>query len=191
MKKNSKVFLNILAMAIGMFGMAYASVPLYNIFCRATGYGGTTQTGKMAPDKYLDRKIKVLFNTDVSPELDWRFKKLQDSAVVHVGETKLIFFEATNVGTKPLVGVAQYNVAPAKMRQYFVKLECFCFHQQIIRPGEKVTFPVSFFIDPSIMDDKTLDDVSQATLSYTFFKYKDQDVNQFTSDGQLKKQADK
>ena len=176
MKKNSQTALNILAVVVGMFGLAYASVPLYNIFCKATGWGGTTQEAKIAPDKVIDRKIKVLFNTDVSPELDWQFKKLQDTVTVNVGENKLVFFEATNVGDKPIVGRAEYNVSPAKMGMYFVKLKCFCFQQQVINPGQKVTFPVSFFIDPEIMNDKNLNDVNEVTLSYTFFKYKDQNI---------------
>jgi cytochrome c oxidase assembly protein subunit 11 len=146
MKKNNQTALNVLAVIVGMFGMAYASVPLYDIFCKTTGWGGTTQEAKTAPDKIYDRKIKVLFNTDVNPELDWQFKKLQDTVTVNVGENKLVFFEATNIGDKPLVGMAQYNVSPPQMGQYFVKLKCFCFVQQVI------------------------------TLSYTFFRYKDQTI---------------
>lgn len=175
-KSNGQTALNFLAIAVGMFGLAYAAVPLYDIFCKTTGFGGTTQEARVAPDKIIDRNIKVLFNTDVSPELDWEFKKLQSVVHVKVGETKLAFFEATNIGREPIVGMAEYNVSPAKMGQYFVKMKCFCFVQQVINPGQKVSFPISFFIDPEIMNDRNLDDVNEVTLSYTFFKYKDQDI---------------
>lgn len=177
MKKNSQTALNVLAIVVGMFGMAYASVPLYNIFCKVTGFGGTTQEAKQAPEKIYDRNMEVLFDTETSPDLDWSFRRLQDKVSVKVGENKLVFFEATNISNKPLVGMATYNVQPDKVGKYFVKMKCFCFEQQLINPGEKVTFPVSFFIDPEIMNDKNLDDVTQVTLSYTFFKYKDQDIN--------------
>ncbi len=179
MKKNSRFALNILAIVVGMFGLAYASVPLYSMFCKVTGYGGTTQEGKAIPDKVYDREIKVFFNTDVNPELSWKFKPLQPIVKVKVGETKLVFFEAENYGTEPEIGVASYNVSPDKMGQYFDKVQCFCFSQQLINPGQKVSFPVSFFIDPEIMNDKNLADVNEVTLSYTFFKYKDQDINKF------------
>ncbi len=181
MKKNSQTAMNVLAIVVGMFGLAYASVPLYNAFCKITGFGGTTQEAISLPDKIYNRDIKVLFNTEVSPELDWKFKHLQDSVVVKVGEEKLAFFEATNVGTKPLVGMASYNVVPTKMGQYFVKLKCFCFEQQVINPGQKVSFPVSFFIDPEIMNDKNLDDVKEVVLSYTFFKYEGKNIKKINN----------
>jgi cytochrome c oxidase assembly protein subunit 11 len=177
MKKNSRIAINILSIVIGMFGLAYASVPFYEIFCRVTGYGGTTMVAKSTPTKIYDRNIKVLFNTDISPDLDWKFHGLQTTTNVKIGETKLVFFEAENTGSTPIVGMASYNVQPDKMGQYFNKLKCFCFEKQIIYPGEKVTFPVSFFIDPEIMNDKNLSDVTDVTLSYTFFRYKDQNVN--------------
>lgn len=176
MKKKSQTALNVLAIVVGMFGLAYASVPLYYAFCKITGLGGTTQEARVLPDKIIERHIRVLFNTEVDSALDWQFKKLQDVVDIRVGEEKLVFFEATNVGSEPLVGMANYNVQPSKMGEYFVKLKCFCFEQQVIKPGQKVTFPVSFFIDPSIMDDKNLDDVKEVVLSYTFYKYKDQDI---------------
>jgi cytochrome c oxidase assembly protein subunit 11 len=176
MNKNSQTALNVVAIVVGMFGLAYASVPLYDIFCRVTGFGGTTQEAATLPDKIYDREIEVLFNTEVDTELSWEFKKLQDSTKVNVGENELVFYEATNTGTEPIIGMASYNVQPSSMGKYFVKMKCFCFEQQLIRPGEKVTFPVSFFIDPSIMDDKQVEDVTDVTLSYTFYKYKEQDL---------------
>ncbi len=176
MNKNSRLGLNILAIAVGMFGLAYASVPLYDIFCRMTGFGGTTMVAGVAPQQVIDRDIKILFNTEVSPDLSWEFKTMQSTVHVNVGEQKLAFFEAVNTGSKPVVGMASYNVSPAKMGKYFNKLKCFCFEQQLIRPGEKISFPISFFIDPEIMNDKNLNDVQEVTLSYTFFKYKDQNI---------------
>ena len=151
MKKNSQTALNVLAIVVGMFGMAYASVPLYDAFCRVTGFGGTTQEATSAPTEVYDREIEVLFNTETSDKLPWKFKNLEDKVKVKVGETRLSFFEATNTSDEPVVGMATYNVAPLKMGQYFNKLKCFCFEQQLIKPGEKITFPISFFIDPEIL----------------------------------------
>jgi len=177
-KTNTRLVLNVLSIVVGMFGLAYASVPLYSLFCKATGFGGTTQEAVKMPERVFDRKIRVLFNTDVSPELSWQFKPLQSTQTVKVGETKLAFFEAENTGDEPVVGMAMYNVTPSKIGAYFDKVQCFCFNQQLIKPHQKVSFPVSFFIDPAIMDDKNLDDVSEVTLSYSFFKYKDQTLAQ-------------
>ncbi len=170
--KNKSLALNIAAISVGMLCMAYASVPLYNMFCRITGYGGTTQTAAEAPDAVLERQIMVRFNTDVAPGLPWQFKPEQDAVKVHVGENRLIYFSAQNSSAKPIIGVATYNVTPDKAGAYFNKVQCFCFDNQSIKPGEKVTFPVSFFIDPEIVNDTNMNDVNTITLSYTFFKAK-------------------
>lgn len=171
MKKNNQTALNIAAIVVGMFGLAYASAPLYDAFCKLTGYAGTPNTsGKIAPDKVLDREMKILFNTDVSPQLELKFKALQDKVKVRVGEQKLVFFEVENPTNEPQEIVATYNVVPNKVGSYFVKLKCFCFEKQTIKPHQKINFPVVFFIDPEIITDKYLDDVKTTTLSYTYFK---------------------
>ena len=153
--------------------MAYASAPLYDAFCRLTGYGGTPNIGaEILPDKIYNREIKILFNTDVSPELSWSFKAVKRSVKVKIGENKLAFFEAINEDGEDIEGVATYNVVPAKAAPYFTKLQCFCFEKQLLKSGEKMTFPISFFIDPEILNDSNLDDTKSITLSYTFFKAK-------------------
>ena len=171
MNKNSQTALNVLAIVIGMFGLAYASVPLYDAFCKFTGYGGTPNTNATeAPRKIYGREIKIMFNTDVSPDIKLYFKPLETKVKVKIGEQKLVFFEVRNLSDEDYTAVATYTVVPETSGQYFTKLKCFCFDRQLIKANQKITFPVSFFIDPEIMDDKELDDVKTITLSYTFFK---------------------
>lgn len=173
MKKNSQIAINIVAIAVGMFGIAYASVPLYNLFCKVTGFGGATVRAEGISEEVFDREITVLFNTDTSPDLPWTFKPIQTKIKVKIGENGLAFFEASNNSNEPVVGVATYNVTPLKISEYFNKVQCFCFDEQTLEPNQKMQFPVSFFIDPEIMNDKNLDEVKTVTLSYTFFRYKD------------------
>ena len=171
--KNKHIVLSLLAIGIGMFGLAYASVPLYNLFCRVTGYGGATRTALYSPEKILDREITIRFNTDVAGDLPWEFASEQKETKVRIGENKLAFFYARNLSGKATKGTALYNVTPNKVGIYFNKIQCFCFDEQIIEPGQKIQFPVSFFVDPEIAKDKNMDDVKTITLSYTFFRVKD------------------
>lgn len=172
-KSNESVALSVLAIAVGMLGLAYASVPLYNLFCRVTGFGGTTQESSVIPEEIYSREITVRFNSDTSPDIPWKFKPEQNQVKVKVGENKLIFFTAENYSDKDSTGTAIYNVTPHKVGMYFAKVQCFCFERQLIKAGEKATFPVSFYVDPEILNDKNMDDVNTITLSYTFFKAKD------------------
>ncbi len=172
MNKNITTAINIFGVAVAMFALAYASVPLYDLFCKVTGFGGTTQIAKKAPEKIYDRKFKVLLNADVKPELDWSFYPVNNKVEVKLGENKLVFFEAINNSDKPIEGMATYNVLPEKIGGYFNKIQCFCFERQLIKPKEKIIFPVSFFIDPEILKNKELDNITDLTLSYTFFPYK-------------------
>lgn len=169
-EKNKSTALSILAICVGMFGIAYASVPLYNLFCKVTGFGGTTQVAELAPEEILDREITVRFNADTSPDLKWKFKPEQKEIKVKIGETALVFYSAENYSKEAVTGTSVYNVTPLKSGSYFNKIDCFCFEKQTINPGEKVDFPVSFFIDPEIVNNNKLDDVKTITLSYTFFK---------------------
>lgn len=173
-KRNLSLAINSAMVVVGMICLAYASVPLYSLFCRVTGFGGTPQKVIVAPptSAILKREITVTFNADIDPNLPWAFKPLQKNVTVHVGENKLIFFRAKNEGSEPITGIATFNVTPEKAGSYFDKIQCFCFENQTLKPGEEVTMPVSFFIDPSIADDKNLDDLQDITLSYTFFKAK-------------------
>jgi cytochrome c oxidase assembly protein subunit 11 len=158
----------------GMGGMAYASVPLYEIFCRVTGYGGTTQVAKAESATVVDRVIRIRFDSNVNPALDWAFHPAQKSVDLKVGENALAHYRAENRGAETIVGTATFNVTPDKAGQYFNKIDCFCFTEQVLKPGQTVDMPVTFFIDPSIIEDPNLEDVTTITLSYTFFRAEDQ-----------------
>ena len=174
MQTNGRIALNLAMIVAGMVMLAYASVPLYSLFCRVTGFAGTTQKAIIAPptSAILKRQMRVTFNADVDPNLAWSFKPLQKDVTVRVGEKKLIFFTAKNNSNEPVTGIATFNVTPEKVAAYFDKIQCFCFTNQTLQPGQEVTMPVSFFIDPAIADDKNLDELQDITLSYTFFKAK-------------------
>lgn len=161
--------------AVGMFALAYASVPLYQLFCQVTGYGGTTQRAQAAPDQAIDRWMTVSFNADVAPDLPWTFRPVERSVRVRVGEPMLIRYTAENYGKEPIVGTATFNVTPSKIGVYFSKLECFCFTEQVLKPGEKVEMPVTFFLDPDLVKDRHLDSLGAVTLSYSFFRAKNQE----------------
>ncbi|MGZ0190517.1 MAG: cytochrome c oxidase assembly protein [Alphaproteobacteria bacterium] len=167
--KNTRLGLILAGLALGMVGLAFASVPLYDLFCRVTGYGGTTQRASAAPDQTSSRVMAIRFNADVSPDLPWSFRPVINLTKVHLGEERLAFFQATNNSDEPIVGTAVFNVTPQKVGAYFNKVQCFCFEKQVLQPGETMDFPVSFFVDPDIETEKNLDDVKTITLSYTFF----------------------
>ncbi len=150
--------------------LVYYAVPLYQLFCQITGYGGTTQAALEAPGAVSDREITVSFDANVNPELPWRFRPAQHAVTLPVGEERLAFYEARNTSDQIVVGSATFNVTPAKAGQYFVKIDCFCFTEQSLEPGQRVDMPVTFFIDPAILDDPNMDDVDDITLSYTFFR---------------------
>jgi cytochrome c oxidase assembly protein subunit 11 len=152
-----------------MLGLTAASVPLYRLFCKTTGYGGTTQVAKAAPAVPAEQTIKVRFNADVDPGLPWLFQPAQREVVVRLGEQHLAFFHARNRSDRPITGQAVYNVTPDKAGAYFDKIACFCFTEQVLQPGEEVDMPVSFFVDPAILNDRNTRDVKTITLSYTFF----------------------
>ena len=158
------------AVVAGMVGLSFASVPLYRLFCQVTGFGGTTQVAAAPSDVQLERVIKVRFNADVDRGLPWAFQPVEREVRVQVGESRLAFYEATNRSSQDIVGTATFNVTPLKAGQYFNKVACFCFTEQRLAPGETMDMPVSFFIDPAIVDDPAMADVATITLSYTFFR---------------------
>lgn len=172
MDKNTKVLVSVLGVVVLMIGLAFASVPLYDMFCRVTGFGGTTQVSDTAPseDKILDREITIHFNSDTNRNLNWKFKPEKRKVTVNVGQQGLINFIAQNNDSTPTTGTAVYNVTPAKAGKYFHKTQCFCFDRQTLTPNEEMNMPVVFYIDPSIAEDRNLDDVKTITLSYSFFK---------------------
>ena len=166
----------LLVLIMGMGVLSYASVPLYKLFCQVTGYGGTTQQGTSPSSQILERKIKIRFDANTKPTLDWNFQPVQTSIDISVGQNALAFYQAENTGKDPVVGTATFNVTPEKAGVYFNKIDCFCFVEQLLAPQEAVEMPVSFFIDPDIVNDPNLDDVTTITLSYTFFPSEDQSL---------------
>jgi cytochrome c oxidase assembly protein subunit 11 len=158
-----------LAVVVGMVGLSYAAVPLYYAFCRATGYGGTPNRAEAAPGVVFDREITVRFDTNVDPALPWSFEPEQRSVKVKVGENKLVFFRASNNSSAPVIGRASFNVQPDNVARYFSKIQCFCFTEQRLEPGQTVDMPVSFFVAPEILKDHSDDSVDEITLSYTFY----------------------
>ena len=166
----------LLVLIMGMGVLSYASVPLYKLFCQVTGYGGTTQQVTSPSSQILDRKIKIRFDANTKPTLDWNFQPVQTSIDISVGQNALAFYQAENTGKDPVVGTATFNVTPEKAGVYFNKIDCFCFVEQLLAPQEAVEMPVSFFIDPDIVNDPNLDDVTTITLSYTFFPSEDQSL---------------
>lgn len=169
---NKSLALNLSLLACGMLMLAYASVPLYRIFCQITGYGGTTQQGSAPQGAISKQTLAIRFNADTDPALKWHFSPGEKERVVHIGEQALTHFVAKNLSDKPLVGRAVYNVLPFQAGSYFVKVDCFCFREQTLLPGQQVNMPVSFYIDPAMLDDPEMKDVQTITLSYTFFELK-------------------
>ena len=153
-----------------MLALSFAAVPLYDLFCRVTGYGGKTSTSEFLSSSILERDINLNFNADVNDSINWTFTA-PENIKFKVGENKLVNYTATNLSDIETIGTATFNVLPEKVGPYFIKTQCFCFEKQALKPGETVEMPVVFYIDPSINEDPTMKDVEEITLSYTFFKY--------------------
>ncbi len=175
-RRNRLILGTLFGMVAGMIGLTYASVPLYTLFCSVTGFGGTTKRAEQAAAHVVDRKVTIRFNADTNSALPWSFKPEQKELVLKLGETGFAAYRAENRAAKPTVGTAVYNVTPEKAGAYFNKIQCFCFDEQILEPGQVVDMPVTFFVDPSMADDPNMDDVSTITLSYTFFRAKDSEA---------------
>ena len=166
----------LLATIMVMLGVAYASVPLYRLFCSATGYGGTTKRANVAPSQIKDRWITVSFDSNVDTHLPWDFSADIPNVRVRLGDITTVTFHVHNRATFPLVGTATFNVQPDKIGVYFSKLQCFCFNQQVLKPGQSAEMTVQFYIDPTLANNPQDDDVQMITLSYTFFRTKDQSL---------------
>lgn len=156
--------------ALTMVGLSFASVPLYRLFCQATGFGGTTQVAAAAPMTIADRVMTVRFNADVDPRLPWRVAPTQTALSLKVGEIGLGLYRARNLTARAVTGTATFNVTPLKAGRYFSKIACFCFDQQRLEAGEEVDMAVSFFVNPAMLEDRNLEDVKTITLSYSFFR---------------------
>ncbi|WP_158747604.1 cytochrome c oxidase assembly protein [Acidisphaera sp. L21] len=153
----------------GMVGLAFASVPLYRMFCAATGYNGTPQIGPQAPTAESTHSITIAMNADTSPQLPWAFAPEASHVTMKLGEEQLAFYDGKNLSDHTITGHALYNVTPDVVGRYFHKTECFCFTSQTLGAGEKVQFPVTFWVDPAILDDPDTKNIHTITLSYTFF----------------------
>ena len=169
-RRHGAVALSLVALVAAMTGLAFASVPLYRMFCKATGYGGLPQRAERAPDQSLDRTIRIRFDANVDHGLPWTFVPDQRVIDIKIGETALAFFKASNTSDAPVAGTAVFNVVPELAGRYFTKIECFCFKEQTLAAGASVEMPVTFFVDPKIVDDEDTKNISEITLSYTFYR---------------------
>lgn len=171
MNRNAKVALACVFGVALMVGAAFASVPLYRLFCQVTGFDGTTQRAIEAPDpaQMSERQLNITFDTNVRNGLPWSFEAEQTRQTVHVGETAIAFFRVTNTSDRPIAGIAAYNVVPESAGPYFLKLQCFCFEAQTLQPGQTVEFPVQYFIDESIETEAEGQHIRNITLSYTYY----------------------
>jgi cytochrome c oxidase assembly protein subunit 11 len=167
--RHRKVAMGASALALAMLGASFAAVPLYTLFCEATGYGGTPLRATQGADTVLDRTMTIRFDANTGGGLPWSFEPVQRTMDVKIGETVLAFYRATNRSTQPITGTAIFNVAPESAGGFFNKLECFCFREQRLEAGETVEMPVSFFVDPAIVTDKEGRGLANITLSYTFY----------------------
>jgi cytochrome c oxidase assembly protein subunit 11 len=168
-RRNAVVAAALGTVVVGMTGLSFAAVPLYRLFCEVTGYGGTTRRATAGADRILDREVVVRFDGNVSSSLAWRFAPEQPQIHVRLGETALVNFVAENIGSAPASGTATFNVQPAVAGIYFNKIECFCFTEQQLQPGERIVMPVQFFVAPEFAKDRDLRGSRTITLSYTFF----------------------
>jgi len=170
-RKNRNVGLMAAGAALAMLGLGYASVPLYRLFCQVTGYGGTTQRAdseKLAGVKVAAKMIRVRFDANTEPGMPWMFKPQQVTQDLRIGERKIATFEAQNLSDRPITGTAIFNVSPEQAGKYFNKIQCFCFTEQKLHPGQEVRMPVIYYVDPAILDDPAAKNVEEITLSYTF-----------------------
>ncbi|WP_170331226.1 cytochrome c oxidase assembly protein [Ruegeria arenilitoris] len=165
-----KTVVQLVGVVVLMGGLAWASVPFYNWFCRVTGFGGTTGVAEQAPDDVLDQIVTIRFDASKAKDMPWEFKPVEREMKVRIGETGLAFYEAYNPTDKPIAGQASYNVTPYSAGGYFQKIACFCFDEQVLQPGERVEMPVTFFVDPEIVEDPEAQYVHTITLSYTFYE---------------------
>ncbi len=180
-RRNRRTVFASVAVIAMMGGLVYYSVPLYRMFCQVTGFGGTIRQADAAPGAVGERVITVTFNTDISARLPWTFRPAQRQVRVRVGEEVVAIFVARNTSGAAATGTATFNVSPTKAGRYFNKIECFCFTEQRLAAGAREEMPVSFFIDPAILDDRGLDDVSTITLSYTMFRKPDGEAGERTT----------
>ena len=169
-RRNGRTAAIVALLALAMVGVAFASVPLYRLFCQVTGFGGTTQMriGEEAPGA-VGRIVNVRFDANTNSALPWTFKPEKHVERTAIGARKMAFYTARNLSDRPVTGTATFNVTPTQAGQYFVKVQCFCFTEQTLKPGEEVRMPVVYYVDPKIQDDPDARGIDEITLSYTFY----------------------
>ena len=181
-RRNKGMLVILLGVVAGMVGLSYAAVPLYDLFCRVTGFGGTTQVADDFGTEILDRTVRVRFVGATDAGLPWGFWPETREIELRIGEPALVYFSAENRADEPVAATAVYNVTPQKSGSYFNKVECFCFTAQTLEPGERAEFPVYFFVDPAMAGDRSQDDVQAITLSYTFFRSESEELDEATEE---------
>ena len=171
MTRNTRTALLAGLLVCGMTGLAFASVPLYRLFCQVTGFDGTTMRAALdsVPRPVAGKEMSVRFDANASPSLPWQFKPEKARETVTIGEREIAFYSAKNLSARAVTGTATFNVTPAKAGKYFSKIQCFCFTEQVLKPGEEVRMPVVFYVDPAILKDAEAREISEITLSYTFY----------------------
>ncbi len=181
--KNQRTAVMLFGLVAGMLALSFAAVLLYDLFCRVTGYGGTTQVAEQVPSELSDREVTVRFASNIGGNLPWSFRPETRAVNIQVGESMLVSYQARNLASRPVTGTATFNVTPLKAGQYFNKVQCFCFTEQTLEPGRRIDMPVYFFVDPRFADDPEMADVSTITLSYTFFPVKNPQTTQLSLPG--------
>ncbi|CAN7290811.1 cytochrome c oxidase assembly protein [Bosea sp. LjRoot90] len=182
--RNRRTVLACSAAVLTMTGLSFAAVPLYNLFCKVTGFAGTPMVGTAATGKTSERIVSVAFDANVAPALGWRFEAERTEIKAQVGVTQTVFYKITNTSSRPMTGIATYNVQPNQSGAYFVKIQCFCFTETTLQPGETMEAPVVFYIDPEIELNRELASLKSITLSYTYFPSKNgQPVAESKGDG--------
>jgi cytochrome c oxidase assembly protein subunit 11 len=167
--KNKRLAFTAAGLVAGMLGLSYASVPLYSLFCKVTGFGGTTQVATAGPEAATSHEMSIRFDANIASNLAWRFHPAETTRKVKVGDVTMVHYVARNTSDKPTTGSAVFNVTPPEAGIYFNKIECFCFTKQTLQPGQNVELPVQFFVDPAILEDPDTRAISEITLSYTFY----------------------
>lgn len=167
---NGRTAALLVGVVVTMGALAWAAVPFYNWFCRVTGYGGTTNVAEQGASEVLDEIVTVRFDANTAPGMPWAFRPVQREIKLKIGETGMAYYEAYNPTDRPVAGSASYNVAPEIAGYYFTKIQCFCFTEQVLQPGERVEMPVVFFVDPGLVDDRDAGRIRNITLSYTFYE---------------------
>ncbi|MWD27662.1 cytochrome c oxidase assembly protein [Aquicoccus sp. SCR17] len=185
MKGPQKTVFALVGVVVVMGALAWAAVPLYNLFCRVTGFGGVTGVAASNESEVLDETITVRFDASKDRDMPWEFKPVQREMTVRIGEDALAFFEAYNPTDRPIAGQASYNVVPYQAGGFFIKVQCFCFTEQVLQPGERVQMPVNFYVDPAIVDDSEGKYIHSITLGYTFHEIElPEDTASLAADGE-------